>query len=227
MINRRFSHFTCTHHRVRFIMAVTTLLLAILVVWGDMMLRPVLNRALSYQSRLIATGIIADCTYNVINQEGIAYNDLVTVTTLENNEVSSITTNVAAVNAIKSRIVNTITKELNNRSGQRYSIPLGTLTGSDYLMDRGPTVEFTVSPMGFADGKVTSRFTSAGINQTCHQLVLDIEVDITTLIPLHNANTVIHTNYILAETVIAGRVPQFYSNGTQSAAPPISFDTRQ
>lgn len=212
MINRKFKQVRKPIPKARFIITSIILFLAILLFCIDLSIRPILNRAVNYQSKLITTKIISDCTYDILADLNINYNDLITVTMLDNKEVSSIQTNINTVNNVKSKIVSSITEKLNEKGNYKYQIPLGTVLGNDYLIDRGPKIDFKISPIGFAACDIISRFTSAGINQTQHQILLKIQVNITTLIPLHNADTTITTDFVIAETVIVGKVPQYYTN---------------
>lgn len=189
-------------------------LVAVLVVCIDFYIRPILNRAVSYQTRLITTNIVSDATYNVLDMLKLDYDDIVKTSRLDDNEISTIQTNVNATNQIKSQIINEITTKLNSVKNFSYKIPLGTVLGNDYLIDRGPDISFRLTPMGYANGELSSSFSSVGINQTHHQIILTIDIQITTLIPMHNASTTVTTNYVVAETVIVGKVPQYYTSVT-------------
>ena len=53
-------------------------------------------------------------------------------------------------------------------------------------------------------------FTSAGINQTLHQIMLDVEVEITLLIPGGKTETRVDAAVCVAETLLMGQVPDTY-----------------
>ena len=61
-----------------------------------------------------------------------------------------------------------------------------------------PTVEFE------------NRFTSAGINQTLHQIMLNAAVEVTLLIPGGRVETAVTAQVCAAETLLVGRVPEAY-----------------
>ena len=71
---------------------------------------------------------------------------------------------------------------------------------------------------GLVAGTVTadlhSEFLSAGINQTLHRLVLNVDVPLSILLPGSRGNTVAKVTVCVAETVIVGRVPDTYLNLT-------------
>ena len=52
------------------------------------------------------------------------------------------------------------------------SIPVGTLTGSALLAGRGPRITVRMESVGSSAARFENAFTSAGINQTQHQIIL-------------------------------------------------------
>ncbi len=89
-------------------------------------------------------------------------------------------------------------------------IPAGNLTGISLLMGRGPKIPveiitLTSSSIGFQNSIVT-----AGINQTKHQITLQVNVDIDVLVPWGSKSTHVSTDVLIADTVIVGQVPGTY-----------------
>ena len=56
-----------------------------------------------------------------------------------------------------------------------------------------------------------NQFISAGINQTRHNIVLHIDVDVSILLPGFTAVTRVSNSFTVAETVIVGSVPDTYT----------------
>ena len=56
-----------------------------------------------------------------------------------------------------------------------------------------------------------SAFTSAGINQTKHQIILTVDVSVSVLLPGFRTATKVSNSFIVAETVIVGTVPDTYT----------------
>lgn len=59
---------------------------------------------------------------------------------------------------------------------------------------------------------VENRFTDCGINQTKHQLFLDMILDIDILVPMRTLSTQVTQEILIAETIIVGEVPQMFVN---------------
>ena len=65
--------------------------------------------------------------------------------------------------------------------------------------------------IGTATAKFRDKFTAAGINQTKHQILLDVDVYVTILLPGITTYTKVSNEISVAETVIVGSVPQTYT----------------
>lgn len=55
-----------------------------------------------------------------------------------------------------------------------------------------------------------NNFEQAGINQTLHQVMLDVSVTVYLLIPGETLSTQVDSEICVAETVIVGQVPETY-----------------
>ena len=53
-------------------------------------------------------------------------------------------------------------------------------------------------------------FTSAGINQTLHRIMLNVRVECTLLIPGGTVDTAVEAQVCAAETLLVGQVPDAY-----------------
>ena len=128
-----------------------------------------------------------------------------------NGEVTAISSNMSSINALSAEILERVVGATENHT-MTVRIPLGNLTGISLLMGRGPTVPvqiivLTSSRVGFNNSIVT-----AGINQTKHQITLDVLVDVDILVPWGTENTQVKTDVLIADTIVVGQVPGTYLN---------------
>ena len=91
------------------------------------------------------------------------------------------------------------------------SIPLGTLTGSNLLAGRGPHIRVRTQSVGTATARFDNQFSSSGINQTRHRIILDVDVHVSILLPGLTTYTKVSNEISVAETVIVGGVPETYT----------------
>ena len=65
--------------------------------------------------------------------------------------------------------------------------------------------------VGSSEANFRNAFTSAGINQTKHQIILTVDVSVSVLLPGFRTATKVSNSFIVAETVIVGTVPDTYT----------------
>ena len=114
-------------------------------------------------------------------------------------------------NRLQSLISDTVLDRLSEMTSSDLSIPLGTLTGSNLLAGRGPHIRVRTQSVGSATARLRNALTAAGINQTKHQVLLDVEVYVTVLLPGFATSVQVNNELCVAETVIVGNVPETYT----------------
>lgn len=129
----------------------------------------------------------------------------------EGGNVTAVTTNVVAVNILAAEVLEKAVS-LTEESVITVGIPLGNLTGSALLLNRGPDIQVNVIMLSSSQGGYRSELTGAGINQTRHRILLDLDMELTLLMPWRSIDTTVSTEVLVSETVIVGDVPDSYMN---------------
>ena len=179
--------------------------------YTDYRVRPLIERTSEYQIKVAAIRIINDAVLTELGSEAYNYESIISVSYNADGGVKSITSDINTINRLKSRsglVINEAVGELREKS---IGIPFGTVSGIGMLYGRGPAIPVRVMPRGFANAVLISEFTSAGINQTLHRIIMEVEADLTAIIPGYNKNMTVKSNYIVAETIIVGEVPHAYT----------------
>ena len=184
--------------------------LLLLCIWLDYSIRPVITSVAGYQVKTAMTGIINQAVTEVLETAG-NYESYVTLSTDQNGEITSIESNTVSINRVQTQVTQQIVDVLSKGENQSVYIPLGTLFGNGLLSGRGPNVEIKIIKAGSVSVVTESRFSSAGINQTLHQIVLKAEIEAKAILPGYSADVVINTEYILAETMVVGKIPDTYA----------------
>ncbi len=184
-----------------------------MVLFGlDNKLKPLLKMLSESKSKSIATKIINETVARELKTMGITYDSLVDIERDSNGTVTSVNMDMVKLNQFKSNISTAVQDAINKCETQKISLPLGTIIGGDYFVGRGPNLKFNLELSASVVSDIESAFDSAGINQTRHQIILNITASTYAVIPWYkNANTVT-TNFVIAETVIVGLVPDYYTN---------------
>lgn len=177
-------------------------------------IRPVLSAMAESRAKNIATEAVNDSVWFVLSENDIKYDSLVELTTEENGSVTSIKVDSVKINTLCAEIRARITDYFNNLSENQVSIPIGSLTGIDMLAGKGPSIHIAITLSGSSTTKILNDFETAGINQTRHQMILDIKTRVYVIMQSGNISTEVTNSIIVAETVIVGAVPEIYSDGS-------------
>lgn len=184
---------------------------------ADAKLRPAVTAAAGSQANLYATRAIQEAVYREVEQLQPEYGDLVRLTYSDQGTVTSLQTDMLAMSKLQSAVTASVIDSILQFSSQTITLPAGTLTGNPFLSGRGPAVEVRLIPAGFVQTRLKNVFDEAGINQTRHQILLNVRLEIQAVLPGYAIGSQVDTDVCLAETVIVGLVPGAYtwvSDGT-------------
>ena len=184
------------------------LLIIIIIIRIERKISPAAEMQSEQSVRLAANNMISETVSELLNEEGYGYSDLSAVIYDESGKVAGIEAITGNINRLQAELESRIGKKLSAGKGITASIPLGSLYGSYLLAGRGPSVNVRICAAGDVKVHIRSSFTSAGINQTCHSLYAVVEVDFVSAVPLYEINAHESFEYLAAETVIVGEVPQ-------------------
>ena len=188
----------------------------------DARMKPVLRDYAEARAVYLATKAVNDAVSEEIIRSGVEYLDLITLEKDSSGRVTALHTDVVGVNALKARIITVVIEKLNRLDTSQIGIPLGNLTGVNMLGGVGPVVSIRVVPLGSASADFGSVFSTAGINQTRHQIMMTVHADITILLPRDSISTSVETEVQVAETVIVGSVPEAYTNVEDGSGDSVS-----
>lgn len=167
--------------------------------------------AVSRATNLIAVAIgqeVDDC----LAAEGLEYSDFATLTTDDEGRVTTLTTNGAGRTLLRRQVVERLAERMESIDPGALAVPVGNLTGWLALSGLGPSVRVRIYSVGDVTAQYRNLFESAGVNQTCHQVWLDLTVTVYLLIPGNIIPVTVGESICVAETVIVGQVPDTYLN---------------
>ena len=127
-----------------------------------------------------------------------------------NGGITALKTNMSEVNRLKTDILNIINDEILALDNSDIGIPVGSLILPEFLSGKGPAIPVHILSIRNSDAVFTSHFTQAGINQTLHQLIMEVSIDIAVLVLGSTSSFTVTSEVVVAETVIVGDVPQTY-----------------
>ena len=124
--------------------------------------------------------------------------------------ITALKTNISEVNRLKTDILNIINDEILALDTSDIGIPLGSLILPEFLSGRGPAIPVHILSIRNSDASFFSNFHQAGINQTLHQLAMEVSVDVSVLVLGETSSFTMTSEVVVAETVIVGDVPNTY-----------------
>ena len=124
--------------------------------------------------------------------------------------ITALKTNMSEVNRLKTDILNIINDEILALDTSDIGIPLGSLFLPESFSGKGPAIPVHILSIRNSDAAFSSAFSQAGINQTLHQLTMEVSVDVAVLVLAETRSFTVNSAVVVAETVIVGEVPQTY-----------------
>ncbi len=187
-------------------------IIIILTIVFDIWFKPVIERMFEYRCKLIADRAVSRAVTSHLETTDEDYSDIISFVYDEEGKIGALRTNPPKINIMKSAVMERVNTELSSIKAEKVGITLGTLSGVSYLYGIGEEIMFTVRPVGVARSTLYSKFESSGINQTMHSVVLEIDTEVSPLIPGVTETFTVTTEFIIAQTVIIGEVPDSFSN---------------
>lgn len=144
--------------------------------------------------------------------DGISYDSLVHVTLGEDGSVRLLQANTTGMNSLASRASLTAQAKLEALQDQTVSVPLGSALGVTLLAGTGPRIRVHMLPVGAVVTAYETEFTSAGINQTRHRVLLTMRAQVQLVLPTGASGVEAVTQVAVAESIIVGQVPDSFVN---------------
>ena len=174
-------------------------------------IRPMVTRLAESRATNRVNRIVAEAVSDAVASGQVDCSRLITFEKDSGGKVTALRSNMPEFNRLQTLISDAVLERLSEMSPVDLSIPLGTLTGSNLLAGRGPYIHVRTQSAGTATAKLRNALTAAGINQTKHQVLLDVEVYVTVLLPGFATSVQVNNELCVAETVIVGNVPETYT----------------
>ena len=158
--------------------------------------------------------LINDSIDRQIQNGNIQYDRMVYFENDINGRITALKTNMSEVNRLKTDVINIINDEIMALDTTDLGIPLGSIFLPEFLSGRGPQIPVTILSIRNSEATFSSSFTQAGINQTLHQLIMELSVDVTVLVLGQTNSFSVASQVVVAQTIIVGSVPEtYFQNG--------------
>ncbi len=207
-MKRRRKKFPNHTHTAFILVTVLILIFTAFAVWTDKAVKPVASMQAEHFSLLTTNEVIEKAAAEYLEENSCTYSDFAVVIYDESGHSAAIEALPCNINKVQSELALMINRELEKNSKASVKIPVGSLTGSYMLAGKGPQIRLRICPARKASVKLKSSFTSAGNNQTCHRISAEVTAEIKSSLPLYNFETTAEFEFLLAESIIVGEVPE-------------------
>jgi sporulation protein YunB len=176
-------------------------------------LKPIALTVAEARVRAIASDAVNNAVRTAV--QGVGYDDLITVVKDAQGRVSMLQANSVRMNQLAADTSLTAQHFISQIDMRTVSIPLGSIFGNPVLAGRGPSIPVRIMPTGSVTSSFQTNFTSAGINQTRHEVYLQLTATMRIAIPNGARDMEVEVVVPVAESVIVGDVPDTYVDTQQ------------
>lgn len=187
------------------------LILALLAMALERNLTEVVLTLASARAEVLAVRALNETAQDII-QQGVRYDELMQVTLGSDGNVRLLQADTTGMNSLASRASLAAQEKLENLQGQSVSVPLGSALGVALLAGTGPRIQVGILPVGAVVTEFETEFTSAGINQTRHRVLLTMTAQVQLVLPTGASSVEAVTQVAVAESIIVGEVPDSFVN---------------
>ena len=151
-----------------------------------------------------------DALSRQIEEGSIRYDRIVFFEKDVNGKITALKTNIGEINRLKTDILGIINEEILALDTSDIGIPLGSLILPELLSGKGPVIPVRILSIRNSDATFSSDFSQAGINQTIHQVIMEVSVDVAILVLGETDSFTVTSQVVVAQTVIVGEVPDTF-----------------
>lgn len=179
----------------------------------DAKLRPAIYDLAALEAGAISSKTVNEAVEKILTENAPDYSEIVNINYAGNNVITGITTDIVKMNLFKSKVSKAVDDAFNRKNKTEITVSAGTASGLTLLSGLGPYIDVDVGFASSTQSDFENVFTSAGINQTQHNVMLNIETTVILTLPGKRVEKTVETSFCVAQTVIVGNVPDVMVNG--------------
>lgn len=173
------------------------------------LVNPVIKNYTKAKVNALTEQVLNLAVSNVINAT-INYDSVINISYTNTGEIAYLNANQYVINTITREVVKNAQELMLDLGKEGVGVPIGTFSGLSIFNGRGPNVKLQMLPIGIVASNFDSVFSSVGINNTLHQLFLNVSAKVELVLPLKNCVIDVNQSVLLCEAVILGKVPEVY-----------------
>jgi len=175
-------------------------------------LSPLLRELATARVENRASYIINEAIEEQLENGDIDYDNIVFLEKDAHGGITALKTNMAEINRLKTQVLSIVDTMLLDLDVNEIGLPLGNLIVPELFSGMGPKLPVKVLSISNSDAEFRNVFSGAGINQTAHQIMMDVCIAMTVLTPAGTKSVEVVSSVLVAQTIIVGQVPGSYMN---------------
>ncbi len=182
-----------------------------LLIMAEIRISNVRKELINYAARNAASAAATAGIENSLDTDRVRYDDLIKFSRDSNGNIVSVTTDAYYLNKIGNNIGDKIDEHINQMKSYVLKIPFSVLFHEQLINGRGPKMPIVFVMTGITTTDFENEFTSAGVNQTHHRIMMNITVN---AYVIHSGNVTVvpyQTNVCIAESIVVGITPQTFA----------------
>ena len=203
-------------YRITVFVLIISLVASASTVYIDFRLKTIVKTFAKSAVKTVITNCANTASSKALSELDVTYDMLAKISRNEQGLATSLEIDSVTANRVKSYISNEIAKALASYEKVEVAVPLFAAFGLYHTSLSWPKLHYTVSITTTVVSNFESRFESAGINQVLHQILLTVGLESDIAAQGGNTEQFTTTNFIIAQTVIVGAVPDAFTNVTNA-----------
>ncbi len=182
-----------------------------LLIMAEIRISNVRKELINYAAKNAASAAATAGIENSLDTDRVRYDDLIKFGRDSNGNIVSVTTDAYYLNKIGNNIGDKIDEHINQMKSYVLKIPFSVLFHEQLINGRGPKMPIVFVMTGITTTDFENEFTSAGVNQTHHRIMMNITVN---AYVIHSGNVTVvpyKTNVCIAESIVVGITPQTFA----------------
>lgn len=171
---------------------------------------PLMKQLVITQAENTMSSLVNRIVNDQIAAGQIDYDRLVYLEKDAQGRVTALKTNIGEMNRMKTEMLAAMDEGVEDISVEEMGIPIGNFFLPELFSGKGFRLPVRILSVSTSDAAFENCFSEAGINQTLHQIRMNIVVNLSVLTPTGTVRTQVLTDVVVAETVIVGSVPSQY-----------------
>ncbi len=185
------------------------------VIFFEFRMKLVRTELSEFTAKNAAASAILNGVEESVQKANLYYSDIVEIHNDENGNVKSIQTDTAKLNTVSNTVNRNVDKRISEMKCVPVKIPLTSFFGDEIISGLGPQMTFYVTMTGTASTKFQNVFDSTGVNQTRHQIMLNVSVEVYVIFGKKIEKYKVKSNVCIAESIIVGTTPDALAQVTK------------